>query len=219
MQTYSHLILTAVLNRKLKQQAQRNPNASARPLSAGQGLPPLKSTALLIGSVAPDIPLILLTIGFIASDMLAGHKMGPDLDASQSNVAYLFRYLFFHNRWVLTLHNLFHGPLVLIFYMAIGYGAWRFGKNWGASLFWFAFSCGLHTLVDIPLHTDDGPLLFFPFNWETRFHSPLSYWDPRHYGNYWSPFEHLVVFGMLIYLLVGWWRDRKVKINLLSSHP
>jgi hypothetical protein len=217
MQTYSHLIVTAVLNRKLKEQAKRNPNAPAQPTREGKGLPPLHSTALLIGSVAPDIPLILLTLVFILSDTLAGHKIGPDPEAGQSNVGYLFRYLFFHNRWVLTLHNLFHGPLMILFYTVAGYLAWRMGKSWGSALFWFAFSCGLHTLIDIPLHTDDGPLIFFPFYWETRFHSPLSYWDPKHYGNYWSIFEHLLIIGMLIYLLVGWWRDRKVKLSLAGG--
>lgn len=217
MQTYSHLIITAVLNRKLKEQAKRNPNAPARPTADGKGLPPLQSRALLIGSVAPDIPLILLTLVFILSDMLAGKQMGPAPESTQSNVGYLFRYLFFHNRWVLTLHNLFHAPLMIIFYIGAGYLAWRLGKGWGPSLFWFAFSCGLHTLIDIPLHTDDGPLIFFPFYWETRFHSPLSYWDPKHYGNYWSIFEHLMILGMLIYLIVGWWRDRKMKPNLAVS--
>ena len=217
MQTYSHLILTAVLNRKLKEQAKINPNAPARPTSDGKGLPPLQSTALLIGSFAPDMPLILLTLVFILSDMWAGNKMGPDPEAGSSNVGYLFSYLFFHNRWVLTLHNLFHGPLMILFYIVAGYLAWRLGRGWGPSLFWFAFSCGLHTLIDIPLHTDDGPLIFFPFYWETRFHSPLSYWDPQHYGNYWSIFEHLLILGMLIYLMVGWWRARKLKVSLAGS--
>ncbi|MEZ4675136.1 MAG: hypothetical protein R2932_12925 [Caldilineaceae bacterium] len=32
-----------------------------------------------------------------------------------------------------------------------------------------------HTAIDIPLHYDDGPLLLFPFDWKTRFHSPVSH--------------------------------------------
>ena len=215
MQTYSHYLLTAVVNRKLKQQAKTNPNAPAQPTTTGKGLPPLKSAAFLIGSIAPDVPLILLTILFMLSDMWVGNKMGPDPEAGHSNVGYLFSYLYFHNRWVMTLQNLFHGPIMVIFYLVAGYLAWRIGRTWGPTLFWFAFGCAMHTLADIPLHTSDGPLLFFPFYWETRFHSPLSYWDPRHYGNYWGPFEHLMALGMLSYLLVGWWRERKARKQVL----
>jgi len=47
MQTPSHFLLTAVLNRQL---AQRDI--------------PVASKALLVGSVLPDIPFLLLTVGF-----------------------------------------------------------------------------------------------------------------------------------------------------------
>jgi hypothetical protein len=36
--------------------------------------------------------------------------------------------------------------------------------------------------IDILTHVNDGPLLFFPFDWTVRFHSPVSYWDSAHYG-------------------------------------
>ena len=217
MQTYSHVIITAVLNRALKDQQQRNPAGATKLMLAGRELPPLNSRALLLGSFAPDIPLILLTIIFLASDLWAGRRPGPDVDPSQFNVAYLFDYLYFHNRWVITLQNLLHGPLVILLYITLGYVAWRRAQKWGATLFWFAVSCGLHTLIDIPLHTDDGPVLFFPFYWEMRFRSPISYWDPAHYGNYWSMFEHLVVLGLLLYLLVDWWRRRRLVKAVISQ--
>ena len=54
-----------------------------------------------------------------------------------------------------------------------------FVRSWRS---WFLGSCLLHTLVDIPVHHDDGPLIFWPFNWTYRFASPISYWDPAHYG-------------------------------------
>jgi hypothetical protein len=69
----------------------------------------------------------------------------------------------------------------------------------------------LHTAIDIPLHYDDGPLLFFPFDWQTRFYSPVSYWDPNRYGVPFAIFEHLLLLGMLIYLAVQWWRQRRAK--------
>ena len=68
--------------------------------------------------------------------------------------------------------------------------------RWGPALFWFAAACMLHTLIDIPLHYDDGPLVFYPLNWQARFYSPVSYWDPRRYGIPVAIMEHLMVLGM-----------------------
>lgn len=39
----------------------------------------------------------------------------------------------------------------------------------------------LHCLEDLPLHHDDGHRHFWPFS-NFRFESPVSYWDPDHYG-------------------------------------
>ena len=39
----------------------------------------------------------------------------------------------------------------------------------------------LHLVCDLPLHHDDGHRHFWPLlQW--RFESPVSYWDPRHFG-------------------------------------
>lgn len=44
-----------------------------------------------------------------------------------------------------------------------------------------AASALLHMLCDLPLHHDDAHRHFLPLtNW--RFESPLSYWDPKHFG-------------------------------------
>jgi hypothetical protein len=212
MQTYSHYILTALLNRKLKERTGTDGVGAPVLQVGGVALPPIKTPALMLGSVAPDIPLILLTIVFIISDRLAGRSFGPGDGPGQSNVGYLFDYLFFHNKWVMTLHNLFHGPLMVIFYLIAGYWGWRLGRKWGPALFWFAVTCALHTAIDIPLHTEDGPLLLFPFYFGLRYRSPISYWDPAHYGNLWAPAEHLVILATLIYLIWDWWRKRRVKV-------
>jgi hypothetical protein len=216
MQTYSHYILTALLNRKLKERTTTEGQTVGLQMG-GLALPPLQTPALMVGSVAPDLSLILLTIVFIISDQLAGRSFGPASGAESSNVEYLFDYLFFHNQWVMTLHNLFHGPVMIIFYLATGYWGWRRGRRWGAALFWFALACTLHTLIDIPLHTDDGPLLLFPLNFAVRYRSPISYWDPAYYGNLWAPFEHLLIFGVLIYLIWDWWRKRRARARMMPG--
>lgn len=207
MQTYSHYILTAVLNRQLKQR-QSAPGDSTGPVR----LPPLKTFPLMLGSIAPDLPLIGLTIIFLLSDLLAG-RLGPGSDGStQRNVAYLFEVMFFHDPWIKAAHNLFHAPILTVAYLGLGYWLWRRGFSWGPGLFWFGLACTLHTAIDIPLHYDDGPLLFFPFDWQTRFHSPLSYWDSARYGRQFAIFEHGLVLGMLIYLARGWWRERRAAV-------
>lgn len=51
--------------------------------------------------------------------------------------------------------------------------------------------CGaalLHLGLDFLLHNDDGRAHFWPVsNW--IFQSPVSYWDPDHYGNIFGPLE------------------------------
>jgi hypothetical protein len=59
---------------------------------------------------------------------------------------------------------------------------------------WLAFfaSMVLHCLADLPLHHDDAHAHFFPLSgW--RFHSPVSYWDPEHYGRLFAVAELALV--------------------------
>ena len=52
-----------------------------------------------------------------------------------------------------------------------------------------------HSLLDIPVHNDDAHRHFFPLT-DYRFMSPLSYWDPNHYGRFVALFELLLVLGV-----------------------
>lgn len=196
MQTYSHYILTKAYERYAK----KNGSPSI--------FPPLAKKALLWGSLAPDIPLILISIGFILYDLSQGNLAPPTPDGSgpQSATGYLFEYMFFNTWWVKAAHNLFHAPLMVVGYIALGYFGWKKNRVWGTPLFWLGIACLFHTLIDIPLHYDDGPLLLFPFDWNIRFYSPVSYWDPNRYGTEFAIFEHTFIAGMLIWLIWDWWR-------------
>ena len=57
----------------------------------------------------------------------------------------------------------------------------------------------LHSLGDFPLHHDDAHRHFFPFS-DWRFISPISYWDPAHYGNWASLLEIFAVLAISIFL-------------------
>ncbi len=73
------------------------------------------------------------------------------------------------------------------------------GPRWLAALAAVAL---LHIAFDFPLHHNDGRAHFWPFT-DWVFESPVSYWDPRHYGWLVGPLE-----GAMCALLVAllWWR-------------
>jgi len=45
-----------------------------------------------------------------------------------------------------------------------------------------AISSIVHLCFDFPFHNTDAHVHFWPFS-DWRFHSPISYWDPRHFGD------------------------------------
>ena len=50
----------------------------------------------------------------------------------------------------------------------------------------------LHAVCDLLLHHDDAHLHFFLLS-DWRFRSPVSYWDPNHFGEIVASLEGLVV--------------------------
>lgn len=135
----------------------------------------LVRAAFLWGSVAPDIPLILLSIGYmIYIRFFSSLTMGVGMD-------HAFNDLFFNNPWWIASHNFLHSPTMLIL---LTFLFWR-TRDEQRSQWWLSFLAGsmIHSFVDILTHHDDGPLLFFPFDWHMRFFSPFSYWDHRHFAS------------------------------------
>ena len=181
----------------------------------------------MIGSFAPDALLTLLTILFIVLDAISGNfSSDPEtLFNGPSLVGRLFSDWFFNNGWVITAQNMFHSPLLILLYGLAGWLLWRYRHvAAGAWLFWFAVSCMLHTLIDIPLHYDDGPLLLFPLHWSLRFMSPVSYWDPSRYGRQFFFIEHSLDLLLIVLLLVtyrraiaGWLRRTIFRRNLFRK--
>lgn len=173
MQTYSHFLLTAVLQKAL----------APRDLDA--------ATGLLAGSVAPDIPLGLLSVGYMVDRRTIRSHL-PD----KTRCSPTYNDLYFHNPWWIAAHNSLHAPLPLFVLALLGL---LLRRRW---LLWFAVGCGLHTAVDIFSHVDDGPVLLFPLNWRYRFKGSISYWDPAHGGRTFRLLEHLLdvlLIGFLLY--------------------
>ena len=176
MQTPSHLVIAAAASK------------------AFSGVPTY-SSAFLIGSVAPDVPLYVLSlVGGLYYTRVK--KMTP-----QAAAELMFSKLFFkHPLWIVA-HNLLHSPTLLLLLLVPLWWQESAAASW---LFWFLASCLLHTLIDIPVHHDDGPLLFFPFQWRTRFISPVSYWDRARGAGWFMWLEGGVVVALLIYLAWPW---------------
>jgi len=156
---------------------------------------PILTSAFLLGSVAPDLPLWFLSIGSIIYYHFA---LGLNI-ASTSH--YIFEDLYFHNPFWISAHNTLHSPVLLF----IGLGlVWRRRRYIGSRhrwLFWFLVACLFHTTVDIFTHANDGPLLLFPLDWTVRFHSAISYWDTHYHGQEFRQFERTLDAVLLIYLV------------------
>ncbi|GMH38971.1 hypothetical protein BSKO_06869 [Bryopsis sp. KO-2023] len=198
MQTYSHFLITALICDLL-----------------GRRTPPIKTgKAFLWGSVAPDIPLIGLTIGYALSNKISGSNASTFGDAYDE--------LYFHNPLWIVLTSLFHAPFLILFYAGLGAALnkrkslGRLSKA-GKPLCWFAAGCALHSLLDIPTHAGDGPALLFPFEWHARFNSPVSYWDPDHHGDIFAPIEAALDFLLIVYFLVRCIQSRKNRRRIIDT--
>ena len=190
MQTPSHFLLTALVANRTTVHA----------------TPPLHVPALLIGSVLPDIPFTLLTIG--GEIWFRWFASLPVTDLSV--MEYLHFDLFFRDPlWIIS-HNVFHSLLVDGLLAIIGYWVWRMRKiRWSLALFWLGISMVAHTVIDIFTHSSDGPLFLFPLNWTYRFTSPVSYWEASNFGVYFIAFEWLLDALIIAYFAVGWFRKKR----------
>lgn len=178
MNTPSHLIMMAAFGKWRRQQAKSFDKAA------------------YLGSIAPDIPLILISIAYVSFNRWVS-KTGN----KRCSADYDWHY-FNDPLWIIS-HNTLHSPLPLALLIAAGYFAQQRGKRWGQSLLWFGLGCAGHSLIDIPTHHNDGPLLFFPFDFKTRYNSALSYWHPEHGGRWFKFFEASLDIGLLAYIFGG----------------
>ncbi len=132
--------------------------------------------AVVAGAVLPDAPMIL----FYGIQKLVLHTPETVMWSSA-----------YHDPSWQTFFDLFNSiPLILM--ALLGAYAARMPR-----LMALTVSMLIHCLCDLPVHHDDGHRHFFPLS-DFRFQSPVSYWDPAHYGNWFLIFEFtLVALGTL----------------------
>ena len=142
----------------------------------------------VFGSLLPDIPMFFF---FVYATFIKGLPQGI-----------IWQHAYYQHDWQ-VLFNVFNSiPIYLLLF-----GLFYYFKRTGPAL--FALGGLLHGLGDLFLHHDDGHAHFWPFS-DWVFQSPVSYWDPAHYGYIAAPLETLLVLGLTIFL----WRGRKLPARI-----
>ena len=141
------------------------------------------TAAAALGGLTPDIPLYAMS--------------GWALGVSGVSAAQLFDVLYFSPSWqamfaidhalplwaaALALSVLFREPVSVAFA--------------GGGL--------LHAVADFLVHHDDARRQLWPFS-DFVFRSPVSYWDPAHYGTVFAPVELAASLALCVFL---WLRHR-----------
>lgn len=193
MQTPSHLIISGAIGRNI-----------IKPAISFSWI------GFLFGSVLPDIPFTLLTIG----GEIFYRWFTPLPVPGVSIMEYLHFDLFFNSWWWIVPHNFFHSLIINGVLIGLGWWLWRKEHSWAPFIFWLAVSTQLHTIIDIFTHTSDGPLFLFPLSLTYRFASPISYWESGSYGRIFIFFEYGLDIFLLVYL---WWGWRKNNVPSLTT--
>ncbi|MGF1482104.1 MAG: hypothetical protein ACFB4I_21930 [Cyanophyceae cyanobacterium] len=127
----------------------------------GQAAAPKANGAIAVGAVLPDVPIFVF---YLVAKVV--YRMPERQIWSEA---------YYEPVWH-TVVALFHSiPLALIGLALCAWSRWRPGVIACISLV-------LHSLLDLPVHHDDAHRHFFPLS-DYRLISPVSYWDPNHYGS------------------------------------
>ena len=141
------------------------------------------TAAAIAGALIPDASLYLMA--------------GTHLLILGTDPQIVFGQLYFSEAWqsVFRIDN-----SAILWGMGLAFAIWA-RSGWAVAL------CGsalLHLGLDFLFHAGDGRAHFWPLTtW--IFHSPVSYWDPEHYGGIVSAIEILLSFGLCVWL----WRTFK----------
>ena len=139
--------------------------------------------AAISGSLLPDLSLYLLT----------AHA----LLVQQHSARYVFSTLYFSPEW----QQVFAIDNSIFIWAAITLTGLLTRSRW---LLVLGLAGLIHLATDFPLHHDDGRPIFWPIS-DWVFQSPVSYWDPSHFGNIVGPLE-AILSGILCVFL--WYRFR-----------
>lgn len=136
--------------------------------------------AALAGSFLPDAPMFVMFA--YAKFAGFGHAdLWPEPNGLYWNAVW--------QAWINAAHSL---PVYLVL----------LGLALAVRLDWlkvFALAGLLHIAFDFPFHREDGHAHLWPFS-DWKFVSPVSYWDPAHYGMIMLPIEAMIVAVSIVVL-------------------
>ncbi len=160
---------------------------------------------ILMGAILFGRPLPRLALAGAAGGLIADIPMFVIVALLRMG-GYSFDEIFgriYWEQWWQVLNAVGHsfligGVLTLVAWLVIRrHGAAQAPR--AALCFAFAGSALLHSVIDFLVHREDAHMQFWPLT-EWRFVSPVSYWDPAHYGNWFSLFEAALGLVMAVML-------------------
>jgi membrane-bound metal-dependent hydrolase YbcI (DUF457 family) len=137
----------------------------------GRGMPKAAWIGAL-GGTLPDIPMIVIVVALKASG-LTGEQ--------------IFDQIYWQSWWQITnaiAHSFFLWGGLVVLSLVLR----RTPDDFWSLAFVFAASGLLHCCIDFCVHREDAHMHFWPLT-SYKFMSPVSYYDPAHYGRYFSLFE------------------------------
>lgn len=157
---------------------------------------PRATLAAFAGGLAPDLSLFAMVAWGSAVAGLSSHAALEALYASEA--------------W----QRVFAVDHSLVLWGALALGAWLAGAPAPRA---FAGSGLAHAATDVLLHHDDARRQLWPLS-DAVFRSPVSYWDPRHFGDLVAPLEAGLVVLLAVALLrrlARWW-ERALALGLAA---
>jgi len=137
-----------------------------------------RTLAIVTGSFLPDVPTYLF---FFVHTFILGTAQQTMWDK-----------LYFNSAWspLITLsHSLLLWPILVLLSMLCKQKI----------LLWVSTSATAHAVLDFFVHNDDAYRHFWPLS-DWKFTSPVSYWDPVHFGTLFGLIDFVVVILLLSWL-------------------
>lgn len=154
------------------------------------GKVPKRAWVGALGGVLPDIPMLLIVLGLKLAAI-------PD--------PIIFGYLYWQDWWQVTnaiAHNfwLWGGLFLVALLLRERLAATAEAIDHWSLVMVFSASAFLHVMIDFLVHREDAHMSFWPVT-RWKFMSPVSYYDPAHFGGYFSLFEALLGLGLAALLI------------------
>lgn len=159
-------------------------------------------TAVIIGAVAPDLPVAVVWSWLATAVTLHdGRFHQPAIQVEMDKV-------YFADSWLVMLHSLLHSPVSLAGLALLICMAGRRSRPLRRLGLALLLGTLTHSLSDIVSHVTDGPLILWPLEDTLRLRGPFSHWDPAFGGVWVSALEALAGAAFCLTRLYKWARRR-----------